>query len=313
MSPLPAADIRIDIAPAPSAPHPPHRRRIRLGRVLWAAFGVAAIGVAVGTIALGWGYYALPAVARPWDPLHDTLGAGGEWGHALGMVGSGLMLGNLLYLVRRRWARFGRLGSVQAWLAFHVAAGTGGVALVLAHSGGDFTNPIARVSTIAAVVVLVTGVLGRWIYGQVSRGDDGEAASEGELVGRLRAALHGLNPRLWDASEATHAALSGLLPPPVTSPWAAARMLPASPVVALRLAVVGRRLRRRLTAELGPTDARAVMAAARAAVAYRRAARRQQGFKALIGSWRSVHRIATFVLILTLVAHVVTLYVVGGV
>lgn len=291
----------------------PERRPANATRILWTSAGLGTIGVAIGTIALGWDYFALPIAQRPWDAMHDTLGAGGRWGHLLGIVGSGLMLGNLLYLVRRRWARFERLGSVRAWLAFHVAAGVGGVALVLGHSGGDFTNPIARISSIAAVVVLVTGVLGRWIYGQVSRGDDGEAASEGELVGRLRAALHGVDERLWDEAEQANARLSALLPPPIMTPWAAARMLPSSPVVAIRLRLTARAIRRELKAELGPTDARAVIDAARTAVGFRRAARRQQGFKALIGAWRGVHRIATFVLILTLVAHVVTLYAVGGV
>lgn len=310
-STLPLVSQTPEVVDAVEALRRPSDRRPRVGRIVWSAFGIAAIGVAVGTIGLGWDYFRLPIMARPWDALHDTLGAGGEWGHLLGMVGSGLMLGNLLYLVRRRWAGFSRLGSVQAWLAFHVAAGIGGVAMVLAHSGGDFTNPIAFVSTVAAVVVLVTGVLGRWIYGQVSHGADGEETSEGELIGRLRAALHGVDERLWSAAEAASTRLSGHLPPPVTGPWAAARMLPQSPFVALRLRVAAIGVRRALAAELGRDDARAVIAAAREAVGYRLAARRQQGFKALIGTWRSVHRVATFVLILTLVAHVVTLFAVG--
>ncbi len=302
-------------ATAPLDPGRPAQRsgpqRPNLTRVWWTVVGLAAVIVAGGTFVLGWDYFAIPLDARPWDTLHDTLGAGGSWGHLLGIVGSGLMLGNLLYLVRRRWARFERLGSVRAWLAFHVAAGIGGVALVLGHSGGDFTNPIARISTIAAVVVLVTGVLGRWIYGQVSRGEDGEAASEGELVGRLRAALHGIDESLWTEAETASATLSALLPPPIMTPWGAARLLPSTPIVAVRLRLSSRRIRRTLGERLGRDDARAVIGAAREAVRYRLAARRQQGFKALIGAWRGIHRVATFVLILTLVAHVVTLYAVG--
>ncbi|MCA9540585.1 MAG: hypothetical protein KC620_16920 [Myxococcales bacterium] len=288
------------------------RARLRLAGVIWPAFGLSAVLAAGATIGIGWAYYRLPVNMRPWDPLHAILGAGGQWGHALGMVGSGLMVANLLYLVRRRWARLARLGPVQAWLAFHVAAGTGGVALVLAHSGGDLGNPIAAVSTGAAIVVLVTGVLGRWIYGQIAHGDDGEATAEGELVGRLRAALHGVEPHLWTPAERAERALSAALPPPITGPRAAVLMLPLNLIVAVRLRFRAIAVRRALIADLGPTDARVVLAAAREAVSYRLRARRQQGFKALIGTWRGVHRIATFVLLLTLVAHVVTLYGVGG-
>lgn len=289
------------------------RVRVRLGITLWTAVGLASVLIAVGTIVFGWSYFQQPLHQRPWDALHKTLGAGGFWGHLLGIVGSGLMIGNLLYLVRRRWARLSRVGSMQAWLAFHVAAGIGGVAMVLAHSGGDFGNPIARVSTIAAVIVLITGVLGRWIYGQISYGEDGEAADESELVGRLRAALHGIDASLWDHAERTERQLSAVLPPPVTGPKAALLMLPLTPIVAVRLVARRVAVKRALAAELDPASTTAVIRAARTAVGYRLKARRQQGFKALIGTWRGIHRVATFVLILTLVAHVVTLYGVGGV
>lgn len=58
---------------------------------------------------------------------------------------------------------------------------------------------------------------------------------------------------------------------------------------------------------------RAALLAADQATTLRLRARRQQGFKQLVGTWRGVHRVATFVLLTTLAAHVVSLHLVGAV
>ena len=60
-----------------------------------------------------------------------------------------------------------------------------------------------------------------------------------------------------------------------------------------------------------PTDERAWIDAmglspGREVTVLRRAFRRQTAFKQVVGAWRGVHRIATFILLLTLVTHVVT-------
>ncbi len=210
-------------------------RRIRPGVVLWTTVGVAGVVSAAAVWILGDVYYALPVAARPWATLHRTLGSGGSLCHLLGIAGSSLMVLNLLYLVRRRWARLGRFGPLSTWLTFHVAAGVGGVALVLTHTAGDFGNPVARWCTVAALVVLFTGGLGRWIYGQVAHGVHGDEAAEADLVRRMRAALAGLDEDIRPIAEQAERRLFAALPPSVTRPGAAMRALPLAPLYALRL------------------------------------------------------------------------------
>lgn len=287
--------------------------RIRPGVVFWTILGAACVLSAAAVWVLGEAYYTLPAARRPWATLHETLGSGGSLGHLLGIAGSTLMVLNLLYLVRRRWARVGHFGPLSTWLTFHVAAGVGGVALVLAHTAGDFGNPVARWCTLAALVVLLTGGLGRWIYGQVAHGVHGDEAAEADLVRRMRAALASVDEGLRPIAEQAERRLFAALPPPVTSPGAAMRALPLAPLYAARLWWARGAVRRGLLAEHEPDRVRAALVAADEATTLRLRARRQQGFKQLVGTWRGVHRIATFVLLTTLAAHVVSLYLVGAV
>jgi dihydropyrimidine dehydrogenase (NAD+) subunit PreT len=291
----------------------PSKRRVRLSGIIWPALGAGAVQIAVITAWFGWSYYRLPHTERPWDPLHELLSPGGAWGHLLGIMGSVFMISNLLYLVRRRWSRLRFFGPVSAWLAFHVAAGIGGVALVLVHSAGKFNNPIARVSAIAAVVVLITGVLGRWIYGQVAHNADGEAAAEAELVGRMRALISSVGDDLRGAAEDAERSLAAVLPPPSSSALQATAVLPLLPWYRFKLNRAQRRLRRELAANHPRDIARRIYVAARDAAIYRKNARRQEGFKLLVGAWRGVHRVSTFVLVLTLIAHVVIILFVGGI
>jgi dihydropyrimidine dehydrogenase (NAD+) subunit PreT len=79
------------------------------------------------------------------------------------MVGTALILTNLLYLVRRRLAWLS-LGSLPAWLDLHVFTGLSGSALILFHSAFQLRTPIATVTSVALIIVVITGLIGRYIY-----------------------------------------------------------------------------------------------------------------------------------------------------
>jgi VIT1/CCC1 family predicted Fe2+/Mn2+ transporter len=219
------------------------------------------------------------------------------------------MVSNLLYLVRRRWSRVEGLGDLSSWLAFHVAFGVAGVALVFVHAAMLYDNPIARASLIAAGVVLVTGVVGRWIYAQVPHRPDGHEQDEGELVSRLRGRLTSVRAELRTAVEDVEHALTRLVAPPVSGPLAAAGRAVLAPVTYLRVLARAAAWRRRLAQApygLSRAEIDHVLAVAGEVTVLRRAFRRQTAFKQVVGAWRGVHRIATFILLLTLVTHVVT-------
>jgi hypothetical protein len=285
------------------------RVELKIARIFWTTFALLAVGLALASLYLGEDYYSLPRMGRHHAAEHKTLGPGGSYGHLLGIGGSLLMVSNLLYLVRRRWSRVEGLGDLSSWLAFHVALGVAGVALVFVHAAMLYDNPIARASLIAAGVVLVTGVVGRWIYAQVPHRPDGHEQDEGELVSRLRGRLTSIRTELRTAVEDVEQALTRLVAPPVSGPLAAAGRAVLAPVTYLRVLARAAAWRRRLAQApygLSRAEIDQVLAVAGEVTVLRRAFRRQTAFKQVVGAWRGVHRIATFILLLTLVTHVVT-------
>ena len=69
---------------------------------LVAALILTALAFAV-LVSYSWTYYGLAWDARFDAPLHRSLRSSGSIGHLYGNVGLALILGNLLYLVRRRF------------------------------------------------------------------------------------------------------------------------------------------------------------------------------------------------------------------
>lgn len=108
----------------------------------------------------------------PWpDP-------GGMPGHASGIAGGLLML----------WAAFGYSwrknpahraeDSGRTWLWSHVVAGLAGPALVLLH-GGFTARGLAGITTLLMLVVVASGVAGRWVYTALPRASRSGGASGG--------------------------------------------------------------------------------------------------------------------------------------
>jgi hypothetical protein len=91
-------------------------------------------------------------------------------GHGYGIVGTILILANLLYLARRRLARWS-LGSMATWLNLHVFTGLVGSLLILFHSAFQFRTPIALVTAVSLGVVVLTGIAGRYLYALTPRPD----------------------------------------------------------------------------------------------------------------------------------------------
>jgi hypothetical protein len=94
--------------------------------------------------------------------------ASGLVGHGIGVVGFLLILATeTLYSVRKRridasW------GSMAAWLRFHVFTGLVGPYMVLLHTSMRFQG-LAGAAMLLTVVVVVSGVVGRYIYTSVPR------------------------------------------------------------------------------------------------------------------------------------------------
>src|ERR1700687_447965 len=105
--------------PAPPAEASPRRRY---------APWITVISLAsLGAILLwrGHDYYRQGLSARALHPDYRLLNPAGLHGHGYGMVATALIATNLLYLVRRRFAKHlpAKVGSMKAWLNAHVFTG----------------------------------------------------------------------------------------------------------------------------------------------------------------------------------------------
>jgi hypothetical protein len=156
-----------------------------------AALAVTAVAACV-VIAYSWRYYELPWEARFDAPLHRRLRSSGTLGHLYGWIGLTLILGNLLYLVRRRVVNVTWLGSMRAWMDWHVFSGIVGPAFVLLHSAFTLRTWPAIVSSASLAIVVLTGLFGRYLYRLVPRVSDGRQEPSDELAADVDRALMAL-------------------------------------------------------------------------------------------------------------------------
>jgi hypothetical protein len=109
---------------------------------------------------------------------------GGRLGHWLGGVGFLLMLSTeTLYSLRKRLRSFA-LGRMSLWLQIHIFTGLVGPFLVLLHTAGRF-HGLAGVLTLLTGVMVLSGLVGRYIYTAVPRTLDGVEAGVKDLEVRL--------------------------------------------------------------------------------------------------------------------------------
>jgi hypothetical protein len=149
----------------PPAPPPAPRR---LGR--WVTIFVLAFA-ATELMWRGYSFYRLGLAERPSHPDYRTLNPAGFLGHGYGIIGTVLIFTNLLYLVRRRFAKHipDRLGSVKGWLNAHAFTGLLGSLLVVFHSAFQLRTPIAAVTSASLAIVVVTGLIGFYLNALVPR------------------------------------------------------------------------------------------------------------------------------------------------
>jgi hypothetical protein len=94
------------------------------------------------------------------------------FGHGIGIVGFVFMLmTETLYSLRKR-SRSVKWGRMSTWLEFHIFTGIVGPYMVLLHTSWKF-NGLAGVSTLFAVIIVVSGFVGRYIFTRIPRTLDG--------------------------------------------------------------------------------------------------------------------------------------------
>jgi hypothetical protein len=269
---------------------------------------LAALGLALG--ALGWvfwhrGYYALELHERIDAPEHAWLRPYGVVGLACGIGAVALIASNLAYLARRAELFGLRWFGLRRWMTAHVVTGILALLFALIHGAMAPRATLGGHALTALAVLVLSGAIGRYFYAFVPRAANGRELVLEEVHARL-AALAGE----WDRGnrafgERVRARISDLS---ATARWRASFVRRVAALFASQ-----RALRR----ALGDLEAQGraegvpekqlgeMLALARKAHRASMAAAHFEDLRALMSTWRYLHRWVALYMVLVVILHVV--------
>jgi hypothetical protein len=138
-----------------------HRSRVAAGYILFATL-ILALTV------YGFDYYTLGANDRPFSPKSAALRPSGTIGLRLGWLGVIMFLIIFLYPLRKHWSWLMKKGNSRHWLDYHVILGITAPFVIAFHSSFKFSG-LAGMAFWIMFAVSVSGIIGRYLYGQIPR------------------------------------------------------------------------------------------------------------------------------------------------
>jgi len=118
------------------------------------------------------------------------------FGHGIGVLGFVLMLMTETLYSFRKQSTSARWGSMSSWLRFHMFTGMVGSYMVLLHPAMRFRG-LAGIVALLTLVVVISGLVGRYIYTAVPRALDGAALEASDLERQIaQAELDRAEPEL---------------------------------------------------------------------------------------------------------------------
>jgi predicted ferric reductase len=102
-------------------------------------------------------------------------------GHGIGILGFILMLMTQVLYSMRKQRTDARWGSMSRWLRFHIFTGLVGPYMVLLHTSMRFRG-LAGIAMLLTVVVVASGVIGRYLYTRLPRETGSSDASPERLA-----------------------------------------------------------------------------------------------------------------------------------
>ncbi len=107
-----------------------------------------------------------------------------EWGtgYWLGITGGVMFLMIFLYPLRKkaRWLR--NMGSVKVWFNCHMLAGLLAPTIIFYHSNFQLGAANSNIALYSMILVVISGLIGRYIYAQIHYGLFGKHADLSELT-----------------------------------------------------------------------------------------------------------------------------------
>lgn len=150
--------------------------------LLWAlGVGLLLAALTLGFVLWHSEYYFQSSALRAADPMHATLRPDRSLGLWFGLLASGAVLINLTYLLRRQQLWGVRFGKLATWMNVHVATGVIAVLLVMLHAALSPRATPGGYAFWGLFALLATGVIGRWFYAWLPRSANGRERKLDEL------------------------------------------------------------------------------------------------------------------------------------
>lgn len=126
-------------------------------------------------------YYNTPLEERFYHDQHKWFKPSGVFGQGLGIIGTFLIaFGIFFYMACKRYNLFARYIRLKYLLEFHIFLCTLGPVMILFHTTFKFGG-IVSIAFWSMVAVVLSGVVGRFIYNQIPRTLEGRELSLMEL------------------------------------------------------------------------------------------------------------------------------------
>lgn len=277
------------------------------GSGLAKAIAVAlALALAAGGWVLAWrGYYMAEVHERALVEGHEWLRPAAGLGLGCGIAATVFIAVNLLYLVRRGELLRFRLFSLQRWMTSHVVTGVLALLFALVHAGMAPRATVGGHALAALALLVVTGAIGRYFYAFVPRAANGRELALEEVQARLAQLSSGWDRENRQFGERVRARVHELV---VAGHWRGSFLKRVGGLLRSQ-----RELRQALAelasagfAEGVPTDQiRETLELAKRAHRATLAAAHFEDLRALMGTWRYLHRWVALYMVLIVVLHIV--------
>ncbi len=243
--------------------------------------------------------------------------SGAGIGYLMGIAGGSLMLILLLYPLRKRIRLMQNWGALKHWFRLHMIGGVAGPLLVLFHSTFRVGSLNAAVALGSMLLVVASGLIGRFLYRKIHRGLYGSELTLKELQQTLQRDLQTLAPHLRALPD-VHAEIDRFVALVAAPPPGWQQRTTHFLSLGWKRWQVHRRVRRALAATASPAGGHAdstragLQALLRTIDAVLRAAQQAAQFSTyerLFSLWHVVHLPFLCMLVITAIIHVVAVHV----
>ncbi|MBK8101684.1 MAG: NAD(P)-binding domain-containing protein [Planctomycetes bacterium] len=279
------------------------------GTGLLVALALTLTGL-LGLVAIRWywrEYYDLTADQRTFAAAHELLRPQGPPGLWAALAATTLFAINLVYLIRRAPRLGGWLpGSLRSWMALHIASGLGALLCAWLHAGFHIRDSVGGHALLVMAIVVGAGVVGRWFYAFVPRAQNGRQQDLEELGARVTALASEWDRHGRGFGAEVRAHVENLVAGESLGRGFFARVIALVRGQA-RLRRQLRSLRARGLAEDVPqSEITRVLGLAQQAHRLALQVTHHEELRALLATWRYLHRWLALLLLLLTIAHIVT-------